>query len=587
MVASVGLCEERYLDSGRVQDRLGGTGDFMQTIEPAPIRKVKKLLGAKRAAPSALTQLLSRITSLPLSEVTGDLRVQPNHVYVIPPNTGLEIAQGILKLRPREDRGGGYLCVENKVDGAVLVLTDIDHFKQPARTSTEAREEAEAIIRTMPEPLIILDADLRIQMANDAFYLWFHTTAAETKGKLIFDVGHGSWRIPKLRETLAGIIPLKTVVNDFEIIHDFEKLGRRVLLLNAGVLNGGDLPPRVLVSVRDITEVAAYQAGLRRSELRHRRLFEASQDGVLILDPETRKIQDSNPFMTELLGYSATELRGKELFEIGLLQDQQANISAFEQLRKERYIRYEDLPLKTKNGQHRDVEFVSSLYAEDGREVIQCNIRDITGRKRAEEHRSLLMHELDHRVKNILTVVQSIARQTSINSTSQDNFIEIFEARLLALAKTNDVLIENEWKGAPLREIILTEISPYNRGGPQRVTIAGAKVKLDSLQASALGLAFHELATNAAKYGSLSVPNGRVAITWDIAGPAGGRVLRLRWIESGGPTVKKPDRSGFGSQLIAQSLENGFKADVQWEFLPEGIHFTLNLPLTEGDRRND
>src|SRR5437588_7903262 len=120
------------------------------------------------------------------------------------------------------------------------------------------------------------------------------------------------------------------------------------------------------------------QAALRTSEIRYRRLFEAARDGILILDPTSRKITDANPFMSELLGYPREELLGKELWEIGLLKDEKASRSAFRKLQSKRFIRYEDLPLQTKAGQRHEVECVSNLYDEDGREVTQCNIRDIT-----------------------------------------------------------------------------------------------------------------------------------------------------------------------------------------------------------------
>src|ERR1051325_3197423 len=123
---------------------------------------------------------------------------------------------------------------------------------------------------------------------------------------------------------------------------------------------------------------------LRTSEIRYRRLFEAARDGILIVDPKTREITDANPFMTELLGYSHEELLGKELWEIGLLKDEKASRAAFRELQNKHFIRYEDLPLQNKAGVRHEVEFVSNLYEEDGREVIQCNIRDITQRKRAE-----------------------------------------------------------------------------------------------------------------------------------------------------------------------------------------------------------
>ena len=133
------------------------------------------------------------------------------------------------------------------------------------------------------------------------------------------------------------------------------------------------------------------QSRLRVSEVRYRRLFEAARDGILILDAVDLKIIDVNPFMTELLGYSHAEFLGKELWEIGLFNDKQASQEAFKELQRTGYLRYEDLPLQATNGKLRDVEFVSNVYEEDSQQVIQCNIRDITDRKRAEKERTLLL----------------------------------------------------------------------------------------------------------------------------------------------------------------------------------------------------
>ena len=133
------------------------------------------------------------------------------------------------------------------------------------------------------------------------------------------------------------------------------------------------------------------QSRLRISELRYRRLFEAARDGILILDAVSLKITEVNPFMTELLGYSHDEFLGKELWEIGLFSDKEASLEAFKELQRTAYLRYEDLPLQATNGKLRDVEFVSNVYEEDSHQVIQCNIRDISDRKRAEKERTLLL----------------------------------------------------------------------------------------------------------------------------------------------------------------------------------------------------
>ncbi|HEY3303100.1 MAG TPA: PAS domain S-box protein [Candidatus Binatia bacterium] len=133
------------------------------------------------------------------------------------------------------------------------------------------------------------------------------------------------------------------------------------------------------------------QEKLRISEIRYRRLFETARDGILILDVATRKITDVNPFMVQLLGYSRSQFLGKELWEIGLLKDAKASRDAFRELKQKGYIRYEDLPLETKDGKRWEVEFVSNVYDEGGHQVIQCNVRDITERKQAEEELKQLM----------------------------------------------------------------------------------------------------------------------------------------------------------------------------------------------------
>jgi|UniRef100_UPI003784A95B PAS domain S-box-containing protein len=132
------------------------------------------------------------------------------------------------------------------------------------------------------------------------------------------------------------------------------------------------------VMMVDVTDRIQVEKAVRLSEMRYRRLFETAHDGVLLLDPGTRKITDANPFMTQMLDYTHDQLVGKELFEIGLLKDETASREMFRQLKRQHEVRYEDLPLQSKSGRHQEVEVVANLYAESGVPVIQCNIRDIT-----------------------------------------------------------------------------------------------------------------------------------------------------------------------------------------------------------------
>jgi PAS domain S-box-containing protein len=242
-------------------------------------------------------------------------------------------------------------------------------------------EYAAAIIEAAP-PLLVLDEALRVRTANESFCKAFKISARQTLNRPVYQLGEGQWDIPKLRTLLEEVLPKKKFFKDFKVTHHFETIGRRTMLLSGHQV--GHLQ-RILLLIIDITEVRRSQVAVRDSEIRYRRLFEAARDGILILDPVTRKITDANPFMSELLGYPRAELLHKELWQIGLLKDEKANRAAFRALRKNRFIRYEDLPLQNKMGDRREVEFVSNLYDEAGRNVIQCNIRDITLRKNAEQ----------------------------------------------------------------------------------------------------------------------------------------------------------------------------------------------------------
>jgi len=235
------------------------------------------------------------------------------------------------------------------------------------------------------DPLLILDGDLRVHRVNEAFLSTFKITPAEVIERPLSEIDLGRWDNPKLCALLRGIIPRRTSFDNFEVTHNAKGTGRRTYLLNARMLaQESGHREKILLGIEDVTELLSAQARLRDSELRYRRLFETAQDGILILDPDTRKITDANPYIVKLLGYSRAQLVKKELWQIGLLKDEAANQHAFRELKRKGFIRYEDLPLKSMGGAHHEVEFVSNLYFEGGQAVIQCNIRDITARKQAE-----------------------------------------------------------------------------------------------------------------------------------------------------------------------------------------------------------
>jgi PAS domain S-box-containing protein len=205
---------------------------------------------------------------------------------------------------------------------------------------------------------------------------------------------------------------------------------------------------------------------------------------------------------------------------------------------------------------------------------------DITARKHAEEQRVLLVNELNHRVKNTLSAVQSIALQTlRSDGHSVAEALNTFEARLFALSKTHDALTRNSWMDASLRQLLEQELAPYCGNLLQRCSIEGADFRLTPKTALALGMAFHELATNASKYGALSCPTGLVRVTWSLRAAIQQTFLCLVWAETGGLRVRKPQRRGFGSRLIEHGLAHELDGEVRMDFEPTGLICTVEIPL--------
>ncbi|MBY0299946.1 MAG: PAS domain S-box protein [Methylobacterium sp.] len=206
--------------------------------------------------------------------------------------------------------------------------------------------------------------------------------------------------------------------------------------------------------------------------------------------------------------------------------------------------------------------------------------QDVTERRRAEDHLRLLIHELNHRVKNTLATVQSIAMQSlrRLRGQEAESARGAFVERLIALARAHDVLTRESWEGADLAEVVAGAIAPLEGPrGRRRFSATGPALRLPPRMALSIAMALHELGTNAVKYGALSVPDGQVAIAWSLEGCA----LTLRWRESGGPPVSPPTRTGFGSRLIGQSLARDLDGTVTLDYAPEGVVCTIRAPLAE------
>lgn len=284
----------------------------------------------------------------------------------------------------------------------------------------------------------------------------------------------------------------------------------------------------------------------------------------------------------QMFGYTAKEAIGQSISIVSPVPKSDEMPELLGKIARGTRVEHFETTRWTKEGRPVGVSVaVSPIRDADGQIIGASTVaRDVTERVEAEKHRRLLTAELDHRVKNTLATVQSIALLAGQRAATVDDFRKAFHRRLMALAQTNNLLTQSHWTSVSLRQMLAAELSPYGDDGKQRFSMVGPDVSLNPKQALALGLGFHELATNAAKYGALSLADGGlVEISWDVATSDGGTMLQIRWNESGGPTVEQPSLRGFGSGLIERGLQSELDAQVELEFRPEGVSCSMWIPL--------
>jgi two-component sensor histidine kinase len=237
-----------------------------------------------------------------------------------------------------------------------------------------------------------------------------------------------------------------------------------------------------------------------------------------------------------------------------------------------------------KDGVERWILAQGRAFFENGQAVRMVGTaRDVTERKQREAHVRFLMREIAHRSKNLLAVIQAMARQTAVTAGSAHDFEQIFSARLQALAASHDILMDEDWHGASIDELVRTQVGHYVDLIGTRIDLAGPEMMLKPEAAQNLGLALHELSTNAAKYGGLSDEDGRVEIRWELADDR----FRISWQELGGPPVSAPSREGFGHKVVTRIVTLALEGKVDLKFEPSGLVWTLDIPdkhiLTRGN----
>jgi PAS domain S-box-containing protein len=355
---------------------------------------------------------------------------------------------------------------------------------------------------------------------------------------------------------VAGTEPVRWIAGRGEYRHDGE--GRVV---------------RMIGVCWDVTEMVTAGERLRHSEARYRRLFEQANDLIYMCDLEQR-ITECNPAVARALCLKVDELVGRHLSEF---LTEEGAAQATEMIRRKLAqggTTFHEIAVRRSDGFWRTWEINSGLVLDERGEPLGVHAvaRDVTDRKAAEEQQRLLLDELNHRVKNTLAIVQSIAQQTLRNGGAEPSLQKMFEGRLMALATAHDLLTRENWSSASLRTIVEDAIRPFCDENSCLAT--GPDLRVSPKTAVNFALALHELATNASKYGALSVSGGRVHVDWKVAGER----FIFEWRESGGPPVAEPQRRGFGTRLLERALSRELQGTASLVFRPDGLLFQIDAP---------
>ena len=435
------------------------------------------------------------------------------------------------------------------------------------------------ILDALPVAVYTTDAQGRITYYNQAAEdLWGH------RPKIGSDQWCGSWRLfwPDGRLLPHDECPMAVTLKEGHPVRGVEAIAERPDGTRVPFLPyptplrdaTGQLVGAINLLV-DLTE-------RRRAEVESAQLaaIVASSDDAIISKTLEGRVTSWNEGASRIFGWEASEMIGQPILRIipPELHDEEVEILA--RLRRGERIEHFDTVRLAKDGRRVDISLaVSPIRDSSGRVTGASKVaRDVTERKEAEKLQRLLVDELNRRVKNTLATVQAIASHSLRRARNSEDFVSSFTGRVQALARAHHLLTERTWRGADVADLVREQVV-LGVVESNRVAFSGPALLLDPQSALHLALVLHELATNARKYGALSVPQGQLSVSWSMLANKG-RMLVLQWSERGGPAVAAPSSVGFGTSLIQQALDaHGGSASIQ--YAAEGVTCEIKLPLAE------
>jgi PAS domain S-box-containing protein len=460
---------------------------------------------------------------------------------------------------------------EDRIGGALLFSEVITEQVAGRRALADSEARFRATFENAAVGIAHFDPDFRWLRANEALCRILGYRADELVTKSLEEINHPD----DLRTCLAHVQRMRDrTIDSFGMDKRYRRKDGSMVwtrLTNGCVRKNDGSIDYFVCMFEDISARKQAEEEVRKSEERFRSSVLHSPLPTLLFDDREEILALSQSWL-EQTGYSKEELRR--------IEDWTARAcvvggEVLEQIRQiistEPEARSAEAMIYAKDGRERLWSFVYSALGtqSDGKRLFVCVAQDVTERKAREEQIQLLMREVNHRAKNMLSLVQAIARQTA--AREPENFIGCFTERIQALAANQDLLIRNEWQGIDVEDLVRAQLAHFADLVGSRIAVRGPKVHLNAAAAQAIGLALHELATNAGKYGALSVDSGHVEVGWR----ADGDIFAMSWTERNGPPVSHPERRGFGSTVIESMAKRTVGGEVQLEYGPSGLMWGL------------